>query len=159
MKILGIDPGSGTIGFGVIKKNGRDYHPLEFGHIQTDKALSTARRLNELADDLQTLITKHQPDVCAVEELFFSKNVTTAIKVAQARGVILHTLAKSGYPIFEYNPLQIKVAITGDGGADKKQVQKMVTLLLKLKNVPKPDDAADALAIALCHAHTAYQPT
>jgi crossover junction endodeoxyribonuclease RuvC len=154
MRILGIDPGTATVGFGVIEMTGRDYKPLDFGHISTSKTLSAPQRLNEIANDLKALCDKWKPNVCAVEEIFFSKNVTTAIQVAQARGVILQTLNAAGYPIHEYNPMQIKLAITGDGRAVKSQVQKMVTILLKLKEIPKPDDAADALAIALCFAHT-----
>ena len=154
MRILGIDPGTATVGFGLIEVHGRDYKALDFGHISTSKTLATARRLNEIASDLETLCTKWKPDVCAVEEIFFSKNVKTAIQVAQARGVILQTISRAGYPIFEYNPLQIKLAVSGDGQAIKSQIQKMVTLLLKLETAPKPDDAADALAVAICHAHT-----
>lgn len=152
MRILGIDPGTATIGFGVIEWDRGTVKLLTAGHISTSKTLSTAARLAELATDLKTLCAQWKPDTCAVEELFFSKNVTTALKVSQARGVILHTLHETGYPVAEYNPLQIKVAVTGDGRADKKQVQKMVKMILKLNTVPKPDDAADALAIALCHA-------
>lgn len=160
MRILGIDPGTATVGFGIIEMTGRNYKVLDFGHISTEKTLSAPQRLNEIANDLQGLCEQWNPDICAVEELFFSKNVTTALKVAEARGVILQTLNRRGYPIHEYNPLQIKLAITGDGKAVKKQVQKMVAILLKLESVPKPDDAADALAVALCFAHTPlHHPT
>lgn len=154
MRILGIDPGTATVGFGVIDVHGRDTSVVDFGHISTAKETPPAKRLDEIATDLAHLCQKWSPTVCAVEELFFSKNVKTAIRVAEARGVILQTLSRAGYPVFEYNPLQIKLAITGHGKADKKQVQKMVTCLLRLESVPKPDDAADALAVALCHAHT-----
>lgn len=154
MRILGIDPGTATIGFGVIETDRGTPRLLTAGHISTAKTLSTAARLTELATDLKTLCAEWKPDVCAVEELFFSKNVKTALKVSQARGVILHTLHEIGYPVAEYNPLQIKTAVTGDGRADKKQIQKMVKIILKLDTLPKPDDAADALAIAMCHANT-----
>jgi crossover junction endodeoxyribonuclease RuvC len=154
MRILGIDPGLATIGFGVIQMNGRDHQLLDFGHISTPKGLHDPARLQIIADDLRELSQKWKPSVCAVEELFFSKNVTTGIQVAQARGVILQTLHQGGYPVVEYNPQQIKMALTGHGRAAKPEIQKMVTLLLKLKQVPRPDDAADALAIALCHAHS-----
>ncbi len=158
MRILGIDPGTGTIGFGVIEHHRGTTKLLTVGHISTSKTLSPAARLTELAEDLKTLCAEWKPDVCAVEQLFFSKNVKTALKVSEARGVILHTLNMAGYPVVEYNPLQIKVAVTGDGRADKKQVQKMVKIILKLATIPKPDDAADALAIALCHAHQMRYP-
>jgi len=111
MKILGIDPGTATVGFGIIEMTGRDYRVLDFGHISTEKTLSAPQRLNEIATDLQALCEQWEPDICAVEELFFSKNVTTALKVSEARGVILQTLNRRGYPIHEYNPMQIKLAI------------------------------------------------
>jgi len=159
MRILGIDPGTATIGFGLIDVQGRSYKIVDFGHISTSKKFSSAHRLNEIAHDLNALCQKWNPTVCAVEELFFSKNVKTAMQVAQARGVILQTLNHAGYPIYEYNPLHIKVALTGDGKAIKSQVQKMVAILLKMDSIPKPDDAADALAVAICHAHTPIHHT
>ena len=154
MRILGIDPGLATIGFGVIEKGKTRLQMLTCGHISTPKTLSTVDRLNEIATDIEALCQTWKPDVCAIEEIYFSKNVTTAIRVAEARGVILQTLTRSGYSVHEYNPQKIKIALTGDGKADKAQMQKMITLILELKEVPKPDDAADALAIALCHAQT-----
>lgn len=156
MRILGIDPGTATLGFGVIdvEKSNR-VRVVKFGVIKTAPTSATGNRLNEIAQDLREIYETFKPDVCAVEEIFFGKNVSTAIHVAQARGVVLQTLSEAGYPIFEYNPGQIKLALTGDGKADKQQIQKMVTLILGLSSVPHPDDAADALAIALCHAHTA----
>jgi crossover junction endodeoxyribonuclease RuvC len=156
MRILGIDPGLATIGFGIIDVNGPITKVIDFGHIQTPKSLSNASRLNQIHSDLNEICQTWQPDVCAIEELYFSKNTTTALKVAEARGVILHTVNRLGYPIFEYNPGQIKVAITGNGKAAKVEMQKMVALILKLKSIPRPDDAADALAIALCHAQTKF---
>lgn len=156
MRILGIDPGTATLGFGVIdvEKSNR-VRVVKFGVIKTAPTSATGNRLNEIAQDLREIYETFKPDICAVEEIFFGKNVSTAIHVAQARGVVLQTLSEAGYPIFEYNPGQIKLALTGDGKADKQQIQKMVTLILGLSSVPHPDDAADALAIALCHAHTA----
>lgn len=154
MRILGIDPGIGTTGFAVIESRGPNCQPLDYGFISTEKHLGNADRLNQLATDLEELCKKWNPDVTAVEELFFSKNTKTGIQVAQARGVILQTLTRAGYPVFEYNPGQIKIAVTGHGKATKQEMQKMVTMILKLKKIPRPDDAADALAIALCHAHT-----
>ncbi|MBA7496110.1 Crossover junction endodeoxyribonuclease RuvC [subsurface metagenome] len=127
---------------------------LNYGCIETVTSLTTAERLKELHSQLNTLIKKHKPDMVAVEDIFFFKNLKTAIKVSQARGVILLTAAKSKIPIFEYTPLQIKQAVTSYGRAEKIQVQKMVKVLLNLKEVPKPDDAADALAAAICCANS-----
>lgn len=157
MRILGIDPGTATIGFGVIDVVENHPRVKDYGHIATSKTLSLPRRLNEIAHDLNILCKKWQPTVCAVEQLFFNKNVTSALQVAHARGVILQTLNHAGYPVYEYNPVQIKVALTGDGRAVKAQMKKMVTLLLNLNTPPHPDDAADALAVALCHAHSPLQ--
>ncbi len=153
MIILGIDPGTATTGFGAIKKNAK-LNLIEYGCIKTVPNLTTAERLNELHKQLNNLIKKHKPDMVAVEDIFFFKNLKTAIKVSQARGVILLTAAKSKIPIFECTPLQVKQATTSYGRAEKIQVQKMVKTLLNLKEIPKPDDAADALAVAICCAHT-----
>ena len=153
MIILGIDPGTAIIGFGVIKKN-RELKLINYGCIKTPISLTTAERLKELHDQLIKLIKKHKPDIMAVEDIFFFKNLKTAIKVSQARGVILLTAAKSKISVFECTPLQIKQAITSYGRAEKIQVQKMVKTLLNLEEIPKPDDAADALAAAICCAHT-----
>ena len=152
MKILGIDPGTATLGWGVIEVTGQINKLLAYGEINTKKTSSASARLYEIAQDLETLIIKHRPDEAAVEELFFFKNQKTIISVAQARGVIFLTLERLGITIAEYTPLQIKQALTNYGRADKTQVQLMVKNILKLKNIPKPDDAADALAIAICHA-------
>ncbi len=157
MTILGIDPGTATIGYGLIKKN-EEMKLVEYGCIKTAKDLSTAERLKKLHSQLTTLIKKHKPDIVAVEDIFFFKNLKTAIKVSQARGVILLTAANSKIPIFECTPLQVKQAITGYGRAEKIQVQKMVKLLLDLDKIPKPDDAADALAAAICCANTIDSP-
>lgn len=150
MKILGIDPGTATTGFGVIEVMGSQKTAIDFGVISTHKDLPMPQRLAEIYDDLVALIGRHQPDKIAVEQLFFARNVTTAITVGQARGVVLLAVAQAGLDVVEYTPLQVKQAITGYGKATKKQVQEMVKTLLKLEHLPKPDDAADALAIALC---------
>ena len=154
MVILGIDPGYGTIGYGVIEKNGSKITPVDYGVIQTPKDESIATRLAMIYDSLNILIKKYKPDEIAVEELFFNTNITTGIKVAQARGVILLCAVRECGRLFEYTPLMVKQSLTGNGRADKKQVQYMVKMMLKLKTEPRPDDAADALAIAICHANT-----
>ena len=154
MIILGIDPGYGTIGYGVIEKNGSKITPVDYGVIQTPKDESIATRLAMIYDSLNILIKKYKPDEIAVEELFFNTNITTGIKVAQARGVILLCAVRECGRLYEYTPLMVKQSLTGNGRADKKQVQYMVKMRLKLKTEPRPDDAADALAIAICHANT-----
>jgi crossover junction endodeoxyribonuclease RuvC len=150
MKILGIDPGSGIIGFGLIDRKSNP-KLIDAGVIRTTIGDTDADRLVELYDSMKELITEMKPDVACVEKLFFAQNVTTAMKVSQARGVILLALAEQGIPIFEYTPLQIKMAMTGYGKATKAQIQEMVRVQLGLKNKPKPDDCADALACALTH--------
>jgi len=154
MIILGIDPGTATTGFGLIKKDKSNLKLLKYGLITTPANLSTAERLNKLNKDLSLLIKNSKPDMVAVEDIFFFKNLKTAVKVSQARGVILLTIAKAKIPIAEYTPLQIKQAVACYGRAEKTQVQKMVKYLLGLKEIPKPDDAADALAVAICCAHS-----
>jgi crossover junction endodeoxyribonuclease RuvC len=153
MKIIGIDPGTAIIGYGVIN-SGRKLELIDYGCIKTSTDLSTAERLVKLHKELEALIKKHKPDVVAVEDIFFFKNLKTAIKVSQARGVILLTIAQNKIPVAEYTPLQIKQAVACYGRAEKVQVQKMVQVLLNLKEIPKPDDAADALAVAICCAHS-----
>lgn len=155
MIILGIDPGTATTGFGVIEISGNEKKAVDFGVISTHKDLPMAQRLLELHKDLNELIAAVKPDWCAVELLFFARNVTTAITVGQARGVIMLAAAENNLSIAEYTPLQVKQAVTGYGQATKKQVQEMVKTILGLKEIPKPDDAADALAIALCHSAAA----
>jgi len=153
MIILGIDPGTATIGYGVIK-GPKKLELIKYGCIKTTIDLSTAERLNKLHNELKTIIETYKPDVVAVEDIFFFKNLKTAIKVSQARGVILLTIAQAKTKVAEYTPLQIKQAVACYGRADKNQVQKMVKVLLNLKEIPKPDDAADALAVAICCAHS-----
>ena len=153
MIILGIDPGIATIGYGVIDSKRKNIC-TDYGIISTPKDKDTPQRLVMIASALEELIEKHHPDAVAVEELFFNKNVKTAITVSHARGVILFTALKAGCKLYEYTPLQIKQGLTGYGRADKTQIQQMVKMLLCLKCIPKPDDAADALAVALCHMQT-----
>lgn len=151
MVIMGIDPGLATMGFGVIKLEKGVYSVLDYGIVSTPKEDRLPARLAKLEKGVETLVRTFSPDKLAIEELFFSKNITTGIPVAEARGVILLTAAKLlGSEVYEYTPNQIKMAITGYGAADKKQMQLMVRSLLRLKDVPRPDDAADALAVALC---------
>lgn len=152
MIILGIDPGYATIGYGVIKKEGAELSAVDYGVIQTPKDESIPVRLAMLDEAMQAVIEKFKPDAISVEELFFNTNITTGIKVAQARGVILLCAIKKCGQLYEYTPLQIKQALTGNGRAEKQQVQYMVKALLHLPKIPKPDDVADALAAAVCHA-------
>ena len=155
MIILGIDPGLATLGYGVIEKDERgNSRAIDCGVVTTPKDESLPVRLAMLEEGINKILDKYRPDEVAMEELFFSKNITTGIAVAHARGVALLTCVKRCGRLFEYTPMQIKQALTGYGKADKKQMQAVVTSILKLKTVPKPDDAADALAIALCHAFT-----
>ena len=155
MRILGIDPGIAIVGFGLIESDRSGQRMLQYGAITTPKELPLAERLVQIADDMESLIAQLKPDAIAVEELFFTNNITTGIAVAHGRGVILYAAKKSGIPLYEYTPMQVKMAVTGYGKAEKRQVMDMTKRLLNLKAVPKPDDAADALAIALCHARSA----
>ena len=144
MRILGIDPGIAIVGFGLIESNRGSVRMLQYGAVTTEAGLPLATRLVQIENDMTALIAQLKPDEIAVEELFFSKNITTGIAVAHGRGVILCTVERLGVPIFEYTPMQVKQAVAGYGLADKKQVMDMTKRLLKLKAVPKPDDAADA---------------
>lgn len=155
MIVIGIDPGIARVGYGVIEKQERQIRPLCYGCIETSaRDRSTSHRLHEIYTRIQALIAEHSPDEIAVEELFFTKNVTSAIRVAEVRGVILLAAEERGITIVEYTPNQIKLAVSGSGKAKKEQVQDMVRRLLKLEEIPRPDDAADGLAIALCHINT-----
>jgi len=151
MKILGIDPGTATTGWAIIEENDGKINPVAFGHISTSSKKLTAERLKEVADDIENIIKKYKPQESAIEDIFFFKNQKTAVKVSQSRGAILLTLENKNVKIFSYTPLQVKQAITGYGRAGKKQMQLMVKNILKLKAIPKPDDTADAIAIAICH--------
>lgn len=154
MVILGIDPGYAIVGFGVLQKEGAKIQFITCGAINTPAGLPLSKRLLQISNDMATLIHQFSPDAMAVEKLYFGNNVTTGIGVAQARGVILTEAEREGVPIFEYDPSQVKSAVTGYGKAEKQQVMDMTKRLLKLSAVPKPDDAADAVAIALCHARS-----
>ena len=153
IRILGIDPGTAIVGWGILDctDDGQFSKTIAYGHIETNKNLSTAKRLKEIADNLLFLLRKYNPQEVAVEELFYFKNAKTVINVAQARGVIINVCFQNNLTIAEYTPLQIKQSLTGYGRADKVQMQKMIKSVLKLKSIPKPDDTADALAVALCH--------
>mgnify|MGYP004655258867 FL=1 len=155
MRILGIDPGIAIVGFGLIESDRGNMRMLQYGAVTTEAGLPLATRLVQIEDDMRALIRQLQPDEIAIEELFFSKNITTGIAVAHGRGVVLCTAERLGVPIFEYTPMQVKQAVVGYGLAEKRQVMDMTRRLLKLKAVPKPDDAADALAIAICRARSA----
>lgn len=152
MVILGIDPGTATTGFGVIKYHNNEFSLLDYGCITTQINNNLASRLNQISKDFEEIINLWKPDSIAIEELFFSKNVKTAMHVAHARGAIMQKLSAEGYKIYEYKPQNIKEAVCGYGRAEKIQVQKMVQIILKMDHLPKPDDAADALGVAICHA-------
>ena len=154
MRILGIDPGFATIGFGVVDSEGGRQQLVKCGVITTPAHTSLSSRLAQLYDDLMQLLELFRPDAVSVEELFFNTNITTGIAVAHGRGVILLACEKAGVKIYEYTPLQVKQAVAGYGRADKKQVMEMVRRICNLKAAPKPDDAADAVALALCHARS-----
>jgi crossover junction endodeoxyribonuclease RuvC len=155
MLVIGIDPGTAITGYGLVRENeDGSLKAVAYGTIQTQARSPMAERLLTLYEKLTEILNQHQPDSSAVEMLFFQRNVKTAITVGQGRGVVLLALAQAGVPIAEYTPLEIKQAITGYGRADKRQMQDMVRTLLTLEELPKPDDAADALAVAICHLHS-----
>lgn len=154
MIIFGIDPGIAIVGYGVVEYIGNKFKVLDYGAITTEPKHSFPTRLKLVYDELTELLEKHKPDAVAIEELFFNKNVKTAITVGQARGVQLLAAVNQGIELYEYTPLQVKQGVVGYGRAEKKQVQEMVKLILNLRQVPKPDDVADALAVAICHAHS-----
>lgn len=154
MKILGIDPGYGILGFGIVEFQSNKYRLIDYGVITTDKEQKFPDRLEFIGESLSCIIDKYKPDEMAVEDLFFFKNAKTAMFVAQARGVVLYVGKQKKLPIYEYTPLQVKQGLTGYGRAEKSQVQEMVKIFLNLSKIPKPDDAADALALAITHANT-----
>ena len=154
MRILGIDPGIATIGFGLVEAERGQANMLTYGVITTPAGLPLSKRLYQIDRDMEELIGQLKPDVIAVEELFFNTNITTGIAVAHGRGVLLCAAERCGIPLYEYTPSQVKLAVTGYGKAEKRQVMDMTRRLLKLSAVPRPDDAADALALALCHARS-----
>lgn len=154
MITLGIDPGTARLGYGVVDSAG-EARALAYGVVESRRGVPMAERLVVLFEGVQALIAEHRPESLAVEQLFFARNVTNALSVGQARGVVLLAGARAGLTIAEYSPAEVKQAVTGYGKADKPQMQEMVRLILRLDRVPTPDDAADALAVALCHAQTA----
>ncbi|MFQ5577766.1 MAG: crossover junction endodeoxyribonuclease RuvC [Anaerolineae bacterium] len=156
MRALGIDPGTAITGWGVVEMEpgGQTLHPVAYGVVTTPPHEPLPARLKTIYHELTHIIATHRPDTAAIESLFFSKNAKTALSVGHGRGVAMLTLANANLPIAEYKPLQIKQAIAGYGGADKGQIQRMVKLLLNLPDIPRPDDAADALAVAICHLHS-----
>ncbi len=155
MVVLGVDPGTATTGYGVLEEIRGKARLIDYGVIRTPANIGQSRRLLEIHNRIREVIDSYAPSVLAVEELFFSRNSKTALTVGQARGVILMTAAQKGLSVYEYTPLEVKQAVVGFGNADKRQVQAMVKAILQMKEVPKPDDAADALAVAICHIHAA----
>ena len=155
MLVLGIDPGTAITGFGLVREDQAGLALVDYGVVTTPAGQPLPNRLQTIYQGLRDVVTQHQPRVAAVEELFFSRNARTALSVGHARGVTLLALADEGLSIYEYKPLEIKQAVAGYGGADKRQVQEMVRMLLDLDHVPQPDDAADAVAVAICHIHSA----
>ena len=153
MRILGIDPGYAIVGFGVLEYDGRSFSVVNFGAITTPAGVPFDERLNMIYQDMTSIFIQYKPEAMSVEKLYFNTNHTTAIDVAQARGVILLSARQNGVPIYEYTPLQVKNSVAGYGRAEKKQVQEMTRLMLGLAKIPKPDDTADALAMAICHGH------
>lgn len=154
MIIIGIDPGYAIVGIGVVEYVGNKFRTLEYNAITTPAGMNTVARLKKIYDEMELYIEKYKPDCISIEELFFNSNQKTAINVAQARGVLLVAAANHNIPISEYTPLQVKQSVTGYGRAQKQQIQQMVKMILGLNAIPKPDDAADALALAICHAHS-----
>lgn len=159
MIVLGLDPGTAITGYGLIREEGNQLAVVAYGAITTPSDWTLSRRLQSIYRELSHLIHRYQPEASAVEQLFFSRNVRTALTVGHARGVILLALADAGLPVFEYTPLEVKQALSGYGRAGKSQIQELVRLILALDAVPQPDDAADALAVAICHAHSAHWDT
>lgn len=155
MIVIGIDPGIAIVGFGIIEQKGSQLVPIQYGSIQTKAGVETAVRLKQVYEAAVQLIEQYKPDVMAIEKLYFNRNVTTAFIVGQARGVIMLAAEQAGIPIYEYTPLQVKQSVVGYGKAEKKQIQEMVRMLLSLREAPKPDDVADALGVAITHAHSA----
>ncbi len=155
MRVLGIDPGYAIVGWGVVDYAGNRFAPVDFGAVCTPAGMAFEQRLAQVYDGVRQIIARTQPEALAIEKLFYQHNQTTVIGVAEARGVILLAAAQAGVPVFEYTPMQVKQAVTGYGKAVKKQIQEMTRMLLKLPGIPKPDDTADALAMAVTHCHCA----
>ena len=155
MRILGIDPGYAIVGWGVIDYENSRFRVVDYGSVQTKAGTDTVERLEKVYQGINTIIERYKPEHMAIEELFFNTNVTTGIAVGHARGVILLALAQKNCPFYEYTPSQVKQAVVGYGKAEKRQVMELTRSILGLKKIPRPDDAADALALAVCHAHSA----
>lgn len=155
MKILGVDPGYAIVGYGVVEYQNNKFKPLDYGAVTTPAGMDFADRLEIIYSGMYEIIKRNRPEALSIEKLFFNTNTTTAIDVAQARGVILLAAKQNNLPICEYTPLQVKQAVTGYGRAEKRQMMELTRILLGLDKCPKPDDTADALAMAICHAHTA----
>ncbi len=155
MRVLGVDPGTAITGWGVVESEGQDLIGVAYGVITTPAGMLLPQRLQIIYRDLTRVVEQWQPETAAIEELFFSRNAKTALAVGHGRGAAMLALVNANVPISEYKPLEVKQAITGYGGADKHQIQQMVKLLLSLDDIPRPDDAADALAVAICHLHSA----
>lgn len=151
MKILGIDPGMAIVGYSIIDVDGDNFSLITSGSIQTKKGMSDASRLHEIFEDMSVIVDKYKPDIASVEKLYFFRNQTTIIPVAEARGVIVMALEKHGIPVYEYTPMEVKQVLTGFGRADKKQVEQMVKIALGCQDLPKLDDTVDSIAIAICH--------
>jgi crossover junction endodeoxyribonuclease RuvC len=154
MIIMGIDPGFAITGYGIVKYEGNKFSVIDYGAIETKASTAFPKRLLLLNNRLEELIKEYRPSAISVEELFFNKNIKTALAAAHGRGIALLAASKSEAKVFEYTPLQVKQAVTGYGRAEKAQIQQMVKIILNLPEIPKPDDAADALAVAICHAHS-----
>ena len=155
MRILGIDPGYATVGFGIVDYQGMDFKTVEYGAILTEAHTDFSGRLAQIYEDMNEILRRYTPQALAIEKLYFNTNKTTGIMVAEARGVILLACAQHGVPVYEYTPSQVKIAVVGYGKAVKTQVMDMTRRILHLAETPKPDDAADALALAICHGHSA----
>ncbi len=154
MRIIGIDPGYAIVGYAILDYSKNKFTVIDYGSINTKAGTDFSKRLLKIHKGIELLIGQHKPEALAIEDLFFNKNTKTAIKVSQGRGVAMLCGALNGIEVFEYTPLQVKQAVCGYGRAQKRQVQEMVKIILKLDSIPKPDDAADALAVAVCHAHS-----
>lgn len=154
MRILGVDPGYAIVGFGVVDYAGANFAPIEYGAITTMAHEPFDKRLCSIDTDIREVLRRYEPDCMAIERLYFTTNQKTAIDVAQARGILVLAAAQKGLPVYEYTPLQVKQAVVGYGKAEKRQVMEMTQRILRLEQIPKPDDAADALAIAICHGHS-----
>lgn len=153
--VLGIDPGYAIVGYGVVQYHQNRFTPIAYGAVTTKAGVEFSARLDTIYQDVAEIMRRYRPEALAIEKLFFNTNTTTAIDVAQARGVILLAAHQNGIPVYEYTPPQVKQAVTGYGKAEKKQIQELTRRLLRLEKVPKPDDTADALAMAICHCHSA----